>query len=97
MATITGITAPANAVDGQTIKVTPVISNPDRVLTLKGSDDSGQSVTVTVNIHDNLTLTTDTTKKGQKGFIVLEASMSDGSPVTPTVDPDGIEFDIPVP
>lgn len=97
MASLTALAAPATVIVGSgPFKITPTISNPDRVITWTGTDETGHSVSGTTDIHENLTLSTDPAHivggKALPGFIVLQASASDSSSVPVSVDPDGLEW-----
>jgi hypothetical protein len=57
MPSLTGLTvAPATIQRGGSAAVTPTISNPDRVSTITGVDESGARVTASYDVHVNLVL-----------------------------------------
>lgn len=73
MASITSVpVSPATiATSGGTSILTPVISDPDKTATVTISVD-GSSGTATVDLHENLTFSTNIADKGKPGVVVAE-------------------------
>ena len=85
MASVDSLSAsPANiATSGGTSVITPKISDPDKVATVTISVD-GSSGTAQVNLHENLTFSTNIADKGKPGVVVAEVDQ--GSSVSWNAD-----------
>lgn len=96
MATITSLTPSATQVaPGQSFKLKVGLSNPDRTMSLTGTDESGDPITATVDVHENVTLSTNpadlsgTPPKAAPGKIVVLSNDPADTLAVDSADPLG--------
>lgn len=72
MATLTGFTfSPMAPKSGDTVTMTPQITNVPQTLTFQGSLDAGPVINGTLNFTEVITLSTDPTQKNNPGVLVV--------------------------
>lgn len=78
MATVTSLTGPAQVAPGQSFQLAVGLSNPDHTTTYTGTDENGNTVTVQIDVHENVKLSTNPSDivagKAKPGFVVITSS-----------------------